>query len=183
MYKFENDLERVLITESKIQQRVSDIARQISEDYAEDNNPCLVGILKGAFIFLADLTRNLTIKHSVDFLALSSYGDSGAVSHAVRLIMDLRAPIEGRNVIIVEDILDSGSTLEYLYKSLQQRSPASLKTCVLVKKQRDSVPVPVDYLGFEIPDVWVVGYGLDYAESYRTLPYIAELKEEIYQPR
>jgi len=96
--------------------------------------------------------------------------------------MDLREPIEGRNVIIVEDILDSGRTLEYLYESLQQRHPASLKTCVLVKKNRESVSIPVDYLGFEIPDVWVVGYGLDYAESYRTLPYIAELKEEIYNP-
>jgi len=183
MHSIENDLRRVLVSEKQIQQRVAEIAHQIADDYAQDNNPCFVGILKGAFIFLADLTRHLTIKHSVDFLALSSYGKGGAISHAVRLIMDLREPIEGRNVIIVEDILDSGNTLEYLYKSLKQRNPASLKTCVLVKKKRDSVSFPVDYLGFEIPDVWVVGYGLDYAESYRTLPYIAELKEEIYRPR
>jgi len=182
VYNIKDDLHRVLISEEQIQDRVNQIAQQINQDYQKENNPCLVGILKGAFIFLADLSRHLSIKHSVDFLAISSYGKSGAVSNAVRLIMDLREPIEGRNVIIVEDILDSGRTLEYLYESLQQRHPASLKTCVLVKKNRESVSIPVDYLGFEIPDVWVVGYGLDYAESYRTLPYIAELKEEIYNP-
>lgn len=182
MYNSKDDLQRVLITEEQIQDRVKQIAQQINKDYQKENNPCFVGILKGAFIFLADLTRHLTIKHSVDFLSISSYGKSGAVSDTVRLIMDLRDPIEGRNVVIVEDILDSGKTLEYLYKILEQRKPASLKTCVLVKKTRDSVSFPIDYLGFEIPDVWVVGYGLDYAESYRTLPYIAELKEEIYRP-
>ncbi len=182
MYNQKDDLYRVLVSEDQIQERVAEIAEQINSEY-ENSNLCLIGILKGAFIFLADLTRHLTIKHTVDFLAISSYGKAGAVSQSVRLIMDLREPIEGKDVIIVEDILDSGSTLEYLHRILKQRNPASLKTCVLVEKKRETAAFPVDYLGFQIPDVWVVGYGLDYAESYRTLPYIAELKEEIYRPR
>jgi hypoxanthine phosphoribosyltransferase len=175
------DLARILISASSIQTRVQEIAQQLSGDYADVTNLYMVGILKGAFIFLADLARQLSIPHTVDFISVSSYGKSGAVSGEVRLVMDLREPITGKDVLIVEDIVDSGRTLNYLLGNLRGRRPASLRTCALVKKEREGLAAPVDYLGFVIPDVWVVGYGLDYAESYRTLPYIAELKPEIYQ--
>jgi hypoxanthine phosphoribosyltransferase len=136
-----------------------------------------VGILKGAFIFLADLTRQLKVPHTVDFMALSSYGKT-TLSGAVRILMDLREPVEGQHIIIVEDIVDTGHTLDYLNRVLKGRKPASLRSCVLVRKQRDNLNVPIDYLGFDIPDIWVVGYGLDFADKHRTLPYIAELKRE-----
>ena len=171
--------ERVIINETRINQRIGELAAQISEDYQDKQPIYLVGILKGAFIFLADLSRRLTIPHAVDFMALSSYGKS-ASSGAVRILMDLREPIDGAHVILVEDIVDSGNTLAYLYETLVGRGAASLKTCVLLQKEREQADVPIDYLGFKIPDVWVVGYGLDYAETYRTLPYIAELKKSEY---
>ena len=177
MSNLPSDLKRVLVPADVIQRRVKELADQISTEYQPAGQIHLVGILKGAFIFLADLARQLSIPHTVDFMALSSYGKT-TTSGAVRILMDLREPIENRHVIIVEDILDTGNTLEYLCHSLQGRSPASLKTCVLVRKLRDDQTTPVDYLGFDIPDVWVVGYGLDYAEQYRTLPYIAELKRQ-----
>lgn len=173
------DLARILVSSEQIQKRVKEMAHQISQDFNEIDRLYIVGILKGAFIFLADLTRNLDVPHVVDFMALSSYGkttDSGAV----RILMDLREPIEGQHVLIVEDIVDSGNTLNYLYHVLKGRNPASLHTCALVRKLRVRVDVPVNYLGFDIPDVWVVGYGLDYADLYRTLPYVAELKPEVY---
>jgi hypoxanthine phosphoribosyltransferase len=160
-----------------IQARVKELADQISSDFSGVESLYLVGILKGAFIFLADLARSLKVPHSVDFMALSSYGKSTS-SGAVRILMDLREPIEGQHVVIVEDILDTGHTLSYLYGILQGRNPASIHTCVLVRKRRPSVDVPLDYLGFEIPDVWVVGYGLDFADKYRTLPYIAEMLQK-----
>jgi len=169
------DLERVLISAEAIQSRVKELANQISQDFKGVDSLYLVGILKGAFIFLADLTRELDVSHTVDFMALSSYGKT-TTSGAVRILMDLREPIEGRHVVIVEDILDTGHTLSYLYHILKGRNPASIHTCVLVRKKRESMEVPLDYLGFDIPDVWVVGYGLDFADKYRTLPYIAELK-------
>jgi hypoxanthine phosphoribosyltransferase len=172
------DLSRILVSEATIQQHVAELAQQISADYAQVERLCLVGVLKGAFIFLADLARQLTIPHFVDFIAVSSYGKAGAVSGAVRLVMDLREPIEGEHVLIVEDIVDSGNTLHYLVETLNGRHPASLRTCALVRKQSSHPTFPVDYLGFEIPDVWVVGYGLDYADRHRTLPYIAELKPQ-----
>lgn len=174
------DLARILVPEDTIQAHVKVLAHQISQDYADVERLYLVGVLRGAFIFLADLTRHLLVPHVVDFMAVSSYGKT-AVSGAVRIVMDLREPVAGEHVLIVEDIVDSGKTLSYLYKTLQGRQPASLKTCALVSKQRKQVDVPIDYLGFKIPDVWVVGYGLDYADRHRTLPYIAELKEEVYQ--
>ena len=177
MERLPSDLARILITEEAIQARVKELANQISTDLPGVESLYLVGILKGAFIFLADLARQLQIPHSVDFMALSSYGKS-TTSGAVRILMDLREPIEGRHVMLVEDILDTGHTLSYLYHILKGRNPASIRTCVLVRKRRESVEVPLDYLGFEIPDVWVVGYGLDFADKYRTLPYIAELKRE-----
>jgi hypoxanthine phosphoribosyltransferase len=171
------DLSRVIITAEQIQSRVVEMADQISHDYSGEDNLYIVGILKGAFIYLADLTRYLKVPHTVDFMALSSYGRT-TTSGAVRILMDLREPIEGKHLIIVEDIVDTGNTLEYLHRILKGRKPASLKSCVLVRKQRDNLDVPIDYLGFEIPDVWVVGYGLDFADKHRTLPYIAELKRE-----
>ena len=174
------DLSRVVVSTDQIQSRVKELADQISADFMGGEPLYIVGILKGAFIFLADLTRNLAVPHTVDFMALSSYGKTSTSSGAVRLLMDLREPIEGRHVLIVEDIVDSGLTLSYLYKTLLGRRPESLKTCVLLQKERDSLDVPIDYLGFNIPDVWVVGYGLDLGDRFRTLPYIAELKPETY---
>jgi hypoxanthine phosphoribosyltransferase len=173
------DLKRILVTTEQIQKRVNELAEQISTDYAGVEQIYLIGILKGAFIFLADLCRQLKIPHVVDFMAVSSYGKS-AMTGAVRLIMDLREPIDGQHAIIVEDIADSGKTLKYLYQVLQWHNPASLKTCVLLRKSKDNLDVPINYLGFEIPNAWVVGYGLDYADHYRTLPFIAELKSEVY---
>ncbi len=176
MPRLPSSVKRILITPEEIHQRVQSLAAQIDQDYKGVERIYLVGILKGAFIFLADLTRELDTIHTVDFMALSSYGKS-TTSGAVRILMDLREPIEGQHVLIVEDILDTGRTLHYLYNILKGRNPASLKTCVLVRKIRESVEVPVDYLGFDIPDVWVVGYGLDFADRFRTLPYIAEIKQ------
>lgn len=176
------DLARVLISSEEIDLRVRHLAAQIDADYHAVERLYIVGILKGAFIFLADLTRHLHIPHVVDFMALSSYGKT-TESGAVRILMDLREPIEGQHVLIVEDIVDTGHTLHYLIEVLKGRKPASLRTCVLVRKTRENQHVDVDYLGFEIPDVWVVGYGLDYADMYRTLPYVAELRREVYQKR
>lgn len=176
------DIERILIEETEIQQRVRQLANQISADYPDVEQLLIVGILKGAFIFLADLARHLRVPHAVDFMALSSYGRSATASGAVRIIMDLREPIKDKHVLIVEDIVDTGLTLDYLYTTLKSRRPASLRSCVLLDKTlRREVDVPIDYLGFEIPDVWVVGYGLDYADKHRTLPYIGVLRREVYQ--
>jgi hypoxanthine phosphoribosyltransferase len=176
------DIEHVLITETEIQTHVSELAARISADYADDGQLVVVGILKGAFIFLADLARRLTVPHRVDFMALSSYGQTTTTTGAVRIIMDLRVSVENRHVLVVEDIVDSGYTLHYLLSVLKARNPASLRSCVLLSKpDRRQVDVAIDYLGFEIPDVWVVGYGLDYAELHRTLPYIGALKPEVYR--
>lgn len=179
MNKIHPDVARVLITPEQIQQRVKEMAEQISQDFKGVSRLYIIGILKGAFILMADLTRELTGPHTVDFMALSSYGKT-TESGAVRILMDLREPVERQHVLIVEDIVDTGHTLRYLYHILNGRQPASLHTCVLVRKQSQNLDIPLDYLGFEIPDVWVVGYGLDYADRYRTLPYVAELKKEIY---
>jgi hypoxanthine phosphoribosyltransferase len=174
------DLERVLISEEKIQNRVAELAHQIDQDYSNTEGVILIGILKGAFIFTADLSRKLTIPHSVDFMSISSYGDQAVFNGAVRLIMDLRKPVADHHIIVVEDIVDTGNTMNYLYQTLIGRNPASLKTCSLFIKKKKNLNVPLDYIGFEIPDVWVVGYGLDYADTHRTLPFIAELKKEVY---
>ncbi len=177
MYNLHPDLARIIVPTEAIQSRVKELADQISHDFSDVDRLYIVGILKGAFIFLADLTRQLSVEHVVDFMALSSYGKTTS-SGAVRILMDLREPVEGQHVLIVEDILDSGNTLDYLLRILKGRKPASINTCVLVRKERESLDVPVDYLGFHIPDVWVVGYGLDFADRHRTLPYIAELKQD-----
>ena len=171
------DLSRVIITTDQIQTRVEELADKINRDFAGVEQLYMVGILKGAFMFLADLTRHIEIPHTVDFMALSSYGKTTS-SGAVRILMDLREPVEGQHLILVEDIIDTGNTLKYLNRVLKGRKPASLQSCVLVRKERDNLDIPIDYLGFDIPDVWVVGYGLDFAEKHRTLPYIAELKRE-----
>jgi len=178
-------IERVLLDERAIEARVRKLAGEISEDYAGveygDDGLVLVGVLKGAFVFLADVARRLTVPHHVDFIALSSYNE-GATSGEVRLIMDSRINVADRHVLIMEDIVDTGHTLDYLQRTFAARNPASLRTCVFLSKPaRREVSVSVDYLGFEIPDVWVVGYGLDFADRYRTLPYIGALKEEIYR--
>ena len=173
-----SDFAKILISQQTIQARVKELAGQINQEYASVESVYLVGILKGAFIFLADLARQLSIPHTVDFMALSSYGKTTS-SGAVRILMDLREPIEGQHVLVVEDIVDSGHTLHYLFQVLRGRNPASLRSCVLVRKERGEVNFPIDYLGFDIPDVWVVGYGLDLADQYRTLPYIAEIRRDV----
>lgn len=169
----------VLISEEDIHAKVEELGRRISADYRDVDDLILVGVLKGSFIFLADIARHLTVPRSVDFMALSTYGDGTETDGAVRMIMDLRRNIAGKHVVIVEDIVDTGYTLAYLVRTLAARQPASLKTCVMVHKpDRREVYAQIDYLGFEIPDVWVVGYGLDWAEKYRTLPYIGVVKPE-----
>lgn len=162
----------VLISEAAIAARVDELARQVSRDYGDKGEVVLVGVLRGAFILLADLARRLTIPCQVDFVALSSY-QQGTAPGAVRLIMDLRVDIAGRHVLVVEDIVDSGHTLAYLLALLAARRPASLRACALTRKpDRLEAPVTLDYVGFDIPDRWVVGYGLDYNNRFRTLPYI-----------
>ncbi|MDJ0918864.1 MAG: hypoxanthine phosphoribosyltransferase [Woeseiaceae bacterium] len=160
-----------LFSEEQIEHRVGELARAISDDYRDKGNVVLIGILKGSFIFLADLSRKLDIDRTVEFIAVSSY--QGATSGAVRMIMDVRGDIAGRHVLIVEDIVDTGNTLKYLIQILKSRNPASIKTCALLHKAEATVAdVPIDYVGFPIGNEWVVGYGLDYDEFGRTLPYI-----------
>ncbi|MBR1918618.1 MAG: hypoxanthine phosphoribosyltransferase [Spirochaetales bacterium] len=171
------DLAQVLIDAATIDRRVTEIANQINKDYKDITEPLiLVGVLKGSFIFLSDLCRKLTVPHIVDFIAISSYGKGGEVQGNVRLLMDVREDISGKDVLIVEDILDSGNTLAYLQRSFSTRAAKSVKIAsFLDKPDRHKVDLKLDYMGFTIPDVWVVGYGLDYKEKYRTLPYIAEM--------
>ena len=167
---------RVLIDRTRISARVDELARQISADHAAAGELLLVGVLRGAFIFLADLARRLTVPCSVDFIALASYVGGSHVPGDVRLLMDLRVNVAGRHVLVVEDIVDSGRTLAYLVDLLRARGAAGVRTCVLTRKARRSeAAVAVDYLGFELPDAWVVGYGLDFNDRHRTLPDICVL--------
>lgn len=176
----QNDISSVLLREDEIQAKVKEIGRKISEDF-KGKDPLFVGILKGSFVFMADLMRSVTVPCSVDFMAVSSYGSKSVTTGAVKINKDLSQDIENRHVIIVEDILDSGVTLSYLLQYLQARNPASISLVTLLDKPaRRRKEVKVDYSGFEIPDAFIVGYGLDYAEKYRNLPYIAILKPEIY---
>jgi hypoxanthine phosphoribosyltransferase len=167
----------VLISEDDIQARVLELAAQISADYDGSDNLVMVGVLKGSFIFLADLARRLSIPRTIEFIAVSSYANSSVASGAVRLVMDVRGNIEGKHVLIVEDIVDTGHTLKYLIGMMKSHRPASVKSAALVRKAESAeVDVDVDYLGFDIGNEWVVGYGLDYAEQNRTLPYIGVIK-------
>ena len=168
-----NNDPKVLISEEAIQSRVLELAEQISTDYGGGDDLVMVGVLKGSFIFLADLSRRLSIPRTIEFIAVSSYGSGSVSSGAVRLVMDVRGNIEGKHVLIVEDIVDTGHTLKYLIGIMKSHRPASVKTAALVRKAESAeVDVSVDYLGFDIGDEWVVGYGLDFAEQNRTLPYI-----------
>ena len=176
-----NDIERVLISAEELEARVAELGAQISADFA-GKNPLFVGVLKGCFVFMADLMRHVSIHCSMDFMAVSSYGNSTKTTGAVKINKDLSQDIEGRDVILVEDILDSGVTLNYLSEYLQVRKPASITIATLMDKpSRRKAPVYAKYAGFEVPDAFVVGYGLDYAETYRNLPYVGILKKEIYE--
>lgn len=167
-----------LITEEQIQAKVKELAKRISQDY-QGKDVLLVGILKGAFVFLSDLSRELTIPVQFDFVAVSSYGSATKSSGVIRILKDIDQNIEGRHVLIVEDIIDSGLTLNYLMKNFRARHPASLEVCTLLSKpERQRVPLDIRYLGFAIPNKFVVGYGLDFAESYRNLRHISVLKEK-----
>ncbi len=165
----------ILIPEDRIRDRVEELAARIDEDYADTDELVVVGVLKGSFIFVADLTRRLTIPHRVEFVAVSSYGVEGPAGE-VRMELDLRHPVAGKDVLLVDDILDTGRTLNYLRRLLEAQNPRSLRSCLLVRKEGAAeVSTEADYLGFDIPDVWAVGYGLDFREKHRTLPYIAAL--------
>jgi hypoxanthine phosphoribosyltransferase len=175
-----SDIDHVLIDEETLQRRVNELGRIVSEEYI-GSDLLLVSVLKGSLVFMADLIRSISIPHAIDFMATSSYGASMDSSGIVRIMKDLNYPITGRNVMLVEDIIDSGHTLEYLVGLLSQRNPASLRIMSLLDKpSRREVDVPVDWIGFSVPNEFVVGYGLDYDEIYRNLPYIGVLKASVY---
>jgi hypoxanthine phosphoribosyltransferase len=176
-----DDVDRVLISEEALEQRVAELGQTLNETYTEEERPLLVCVLKGAFMFLADLTRHMKIRHEVDFMEISSYGARTESSGVVRILLDLERNIEGRHVLIVEDIVDSGRTLSYVIRNLETRNPASVRVCTLLNKpSRRVIDVPIDLVGFEVPDEFVIGYGLDFAEEYRNLPFIGVLKERVY---
>ena len=175
------DIERVIFSEEEISRNVKRLGEQISRDYA-GKKLLLVSILKGSIVFMADLMRAITIPCSIDFMAVSSYGSGTKTSGVVRIIKDLDRPISGWNVLIVEDILDSGMTLQYIMELLSARDPESIRICTLFDKpERRVTNVNADYIGLQVPDEFIVGYGLDYDEIYRNVPYIGVLKPEIYQ--
>ncbi len=176
-----NDIEEVLITEQQLQRKVRELGQQITRDY-RGRPLLLICVLKGALMFLADLARAIDLPLELDFMVISSYGSATQSSGVVRIVKDLEEPIDGKHVLIVEDIVDSGLTLHYMLEVLRTRNPASLRVCALIDKikAREKVVVP-DYIGFHVADRFVVGYGLDYAQHYRNLPYIGVLKPEVYQ--
>lgn len=175
------DIETILIDEATLQARIKTVAAQIEADYAGQDDLLLICVLKGAFVFLSDISRALKRPHAIDFMGISSYGKGTTSMGAVQIIMDLKAPIENRNVLIVEDIIDSGRTLDYMRRTLLARSPASLRICTLLSKPaRREIDVQVDYVGFDIPDEFVVGYGLDFDELYRNFPFIAVMKPQVF---
>jgi hypoxanthine phosphoribosyltransferase len=175
-----DDIAEVLVTEREVQAKVAELGQRISKDY-QGKELLLIGLLRGAIVFLSDLMRAVDIPVQLDFIGISSYGAS-TESGAVRLVMDLETDIRGRHVLIVEDIVDTGKTLSYLVENLKARQPASLRICALLDKpERRQVPIEVDYVGFEIPDKFVVGCGLDFAEGYRNLPFVGVLKEHLYK--
>lgn len=176
----EKDIEKVFYTQEQLAQRVKELGAEITRDYA-GKTPVLASVLRGSYIFMADLTRAIDLPISVDFMSVSSYGSGTSSSGQVQILKDLSDPIDGKDLIVVEDILDSGNTLYYLLDVLRARRPASIKLCTLLDKPSRRVkPIQADYCGFTIPDAFIVGYGLDYAEKYRNLPYIGVLKPELY---
>ena len=175
-----NDILKVLLSKDQIDTRVQELGAELTEKY-KGEEPLFIGILKGSFVFMADLVRCVDLKSSVDFMAVSSYGNGTKSSGAVKIMKDLNEDIAGRPVVIVEDILDSGVTLNYLCGYLQNRKPASITLVTLLDKPaRRKAPIKADFVGFEVPDEFVVGYGMDYAEKYRNLPYVGILKPEVY---
>lgn len=175
------DIERVLISEEQINAKINELGKEISEKY-DGEDLILIGVLKGSVPFMAELMKNITIPCKMDFMAVSSYGNSTESSGVVRILKDLDFEIEDKNVLIVEDIVDSGITLKYLMNYLKAKKPKSIEiACLLNKPERREVDIDVKYLGFNVPNYFLVGYGLDYAEKYRNLPYIGILKEEVYK--
>ena len=175
----DSKIQRVLISEEMIQARVKELGAEISRDY-EGRDLIIVSILKGGVYFLTDLTRSINIPHVIDFMVVSSYGDSQETSGIVRLVKDLKEDIRRRHVILIEDIIDTGLTLDYLLKNLKAREPASIEVCsFLSKPSRRKIEVPVKYLGYEVPDEFAVGYGLDYKQKYRNLPFICVFKPDL----
>ena len=175
-----DDVEEILLDTATIDARVAELGAQLSADYA-GRDPVLVSVLKGSLVFLADLMRAMDLPSSIDLMEVSSYGGGTETSGQVRILKDLSKPIEGRDVIVVEDIIDTGLTLNYLLRYLAERHPASIKICCLLDKPaRRLAEIPIDYRGFTIPDRFVIGYGLDYDERYRNLPYIGVLKPAVY---
>lgn len=180
MKNLDRDILEVFYSEEQLKNRVAELGAAITRDYA-GKAPVLVSVLRGSYIFMADLTRSIDLPCTVDFMSVSSYGKGTTSSGQVKILKDLSEPIEGKDLIIVEDILDSGNTLFYLRDVLTARKPASISICTLMDKpERRVKDIRADYVGFEVPDAFVVGYGLDYAEKYRNLPYIGVLKPEIY---
>jgi len=176
-----NDVEEILFTEEQLKEICARVGAQINEDY-KGKNLLMVSVLKGSLMFMADLMRELTIPCAIDFLAVTSYGNGTTSSGEVRILKDLDQSLEGKDILVVEDILDSGNTLSFLLKNLSARNPASIRLCTLLDKpERRTAPVTADYVGACVEDKFIVGYGLDYAEQYRNLPYIGVLKPEIYQ--
>lgn len=181
MSVLDSDIEATVVSSAEIQEKIEELAAKIDADYA-DREPLLVGVLKGAVIFMSDLARALSRPSTMEFMACSSYGSSTTSSGVVRILKDLDRDISGCDILIVEDIIDSGLTLSWLLKNLQARSPASVEVVALLRKpDAIKMPVNVKYVGFDIPNEFVVGYGLDYAERYRDLPYIGRLKSSVYQ--
>ncbi len=177
----EKDIDHILLSQEELQTKIKELGAQISRDYA-GKEPLLVSVLRGSYIFMADLTRAIDCMCRVDFMAVSSYGSGTTSSGQVNIIKDLSDSIEGQDLIVVEDILDSGNTLFYLMQVLQARHPASIKLATLLDKPSRRVkPIKADYVGFTVPDKFVVGYGLDYDEKYRNLPYIGVLKPQVYE--
>ena len=176
-----NDVEKVLLSEEQLTQKIAELGEEISKDY-QGKEIVAICVLKGAILFMADLARAVKVPMALDFMAVSSYGNGTSTSGTVRILKDLDNSIEGKHVLVVEDIIDSGVTLKYLLKNLKSRKPASIKLCTLLNKpERRRVEVDIDYCGFTVPDYFLVGYGLDYAEKYRNLPFIGILKPAIYE--
>lgn len=174
---------QILYDQDQIAERISILANQINADY-ENKYPILVGVLKGVFIFMADLMRKIEIDCDVDFLAISNYSSDARKRGVVRLVKDLDIPVEGRHILFIEDVIDTGLTLNYLLRYLREKLPASLQVCTLFNKpSRRLIDLPIKYKGFDLPDKFIVGYGLDYDEKYRNLPYIGVLKAEIFQQK